>query len=149
MARIEIPMYRFCPPEPIGEQEYLQLKAELKRDPSFSLENPNESITKRFGALFRFWIYNIPITLGALYILFSIADALDKDSFLSNLFGLLGVPVMFWGFITIFFVPMCLFFTVASYATYLRQKRRYFRTLLALVEMSSSYQDFRVSMYGY
>lgn len=133
--------YSFREPKPISEYEYLGLKQKLQNDPSFSLIDPNDTITNNFSRLFKF-LTGAGIS-AILLPIFWFASESNQD----NGFVVLGFAItMLWTVGGLFMFLMSAT-DLRTYAGYLKKKRAYFGEMEAEIRKSKNYGDFFDNFY--
>lgn len=139
MAYIEYTTTKFVKPQPIGENEYRQLKQEIDKNPNYEIVPEGESFTEHFEGYFK-WM---GIGLGGGFLLMMIGGSLLDGSNWLALFMIPGFLLFFLGFGII----IRLFLEAPSFAKFKRQKRNYFENMKIAIQQTDSYDDFINAFY--
>jgi len=138
MAKFTTIKYTFVEPESISERGYNELRLKLQNDPTFSLIDPNDTITKEFSGFFKFlYIALICLPIGLILALFEV-----ENTFLMAI-GVICLMLPFFAILSLLMNSP----TFSSYAGYLRKKRNYFRKMEDTIKKSNSYSDFILKFY--
>ena len=128
--------YYFREPNPINEDIYLDFKNKLQNDPNFTLLNQQDTITKKFGHIFKFLI-GTAISLPICIILMLNEEKAKESGFLS----IILIITILWSIAGIFLFLLSAT-DLRTYAGYLKDKRKYFGEMETAIRKSKNFHEF-------
>lgn len=139
--KYNVTQYYFRKPDPISENEYLEYREKLQNNPDFSLTNQQDTITQKFGHIFKFLI-GTAISLPICIILMLNEDKAKESGFLS----IILLITILWSIAGVFLFLLSAT-DLRTYAGYLKDKRKYFGKMENVIRKSKTFQDFYSSFY--